>query len=108
MQYIDAGARQLIDAVDMPDGAVRYLQETLAIEQVGWRDKITVRAPDAAEAAFFKLPDDGRVAVFDIRRTDFERSGGPLRLTVTVYPADRNQFVVNVGKVPDDIESTHL
>jgi len=24
-----------------------------------------------------------------------------VRLTVTIFPADRNQFIVNVGKAPD-------
>jgi GntR family transcriptional regulator len=104
MQYVDAGARRLIDAKDMPDGAVRYLQDTLDIEQVGWRDKITVRAPETTETTFFKLPDDGRVAVVEIHRIAFEKSGEPLRLTITAYPADRNQFVMNVGRVPREPE----
>ena len=72
----------------------------MGVKQVGWRDKITVRALEPYEVAFFKLPDDGRVAVFETRRTSFDESGQPIRLTVTVYPADRNQFVVNVGHVP--------
>jgi DNA-binding GntR family transcriptional regulator len=65
------------------------------------RDKITVRAPDADETAFFRLPDDGRVAVFEILRTGFDEQGTPIRLTVSVYPADRNQFAVHIGRVPD-------
>lgn len=101
MRYVDAGARKLIEAVDMPNGVVRYLEEVLGIEQVGWRDMITVRAPTGDEASFFGLPDDGRVAVFDIHRIAFEKSGSPLRLTMTAYPADRNQFVMNVGTVPE-------
>jgi|ERR1022692_299417 GntR family transcriptional regulator len=105
LQYVDKGAGQLIQAKDMETGAVRYLEETLGVKQVGWRDKIKVRAPDAAEASFFKLPDDGSVAVFEIRRTAFERSGSPLRLTVTVYPADRNQFVMNSGDVPAEVDA---
>lgn len=104
MRYVDAGARRLIEAADLPDGAVHYLEETLGIEQIGWQDKITVRAPNATEATAFKLPDDGRVAVVEINRTAFEKSGSPLRLTVTVYPADRNQFVTHVGKVPADAD----
>jgi GntR family transcriptional regulator len=100
MRYVDAGARRLIEAALIPYGAVRYIEEKLGIKQVGWRDKLTVRAPDADEASFFKLPDDGRVAVFEIYRTAFEYSGTPIRLTITAYPADRNQFVMNVGRVP--------
>jgi GntR family transcriptional regulator len=41
--------------------------------------------------------------VVETRRTTFDSRGMPVRLTVSVYPADRNQFAVNVGKVPDDI-----
>lgn len=99
MRYFEAGARRLLEAADMPKGAVRYLEETLDVKQVGWRDVITVRTPDVTETAFFKLPEDGRVAVFEIRRTAFERSG-PLRLSVTVYPSDRNQFIMESGEIP--------
>ena len=105
MRFVDQGATKLLLAEDMPSGTVRYLQEALGIKQVGWRDKITVRAPDMIEAAFFKLPDDGRVAVFEIRRTGFDEEGKPIRLTVTTYPADRNQFVVEAGHVPDTTEA---
>jgi GntR family transcriptional regulator len=100
MSLVDQGAVNLIRAVDMPNGAVNYLEKTLGIKQVGWREKIKVRPPDAAEATFFILADDGRVAVFETLRTPFDEAGRPLRLRVTVYPADRNQFVLNVGRVP--------
>jgi len=101
MKFVEQGATQIISAVDMKRGVVNYLAEKLGVKQVGWRDKITVRALEPNEAAFFKLPDDGRVAVFETHRTSFDESGKPIRLTVTVYPADRNQFVVNVGDVPN-------
>ncbi len=101
MRLVELGAVQLIRAQDMPRGTARYLQETLGIKQVGCRDKITVRAPDADETAFFRLPDDGRVAVFEIFQTGFDEKGKPVRLTVSVYPADRNQFAVHIGRVPD-------
>ena len=39
--------------------------------------------------------------VFEIFRTGFDQTGTPLRVTVMVWPADRNQFIVNVGEVPD-------
>jgi GntR family transcriptional regulator len=100
MQFVNNGALKLIETKDMPDGAVRYLEETLGIKQVGWRDKISVRPPDANEALFFRLPDDGRVAVLQVFETAFDEDQHPFRLTVTVYPADRNQFVMNVGEVP--------
>jgi GntR family transcriptional regulator len=103
MNLVGRGAQKLIEAPNIPQGAVAYLRKELGLEQVGYRDKITVRAPDASEAAFFKLPDDGRVAVFEVRRTAFDQHGNPFRLTISVYPTDRNQFTVNVGRVPDEI-----
>jgi hypothetical protein len=39
--------------------------------------------------------------VFEIFRTAFDDTGRPVRVTVTVFPTDRNQFIVNVGNVPD-------
>jgi GntR family transcriptional regulator len=99
----EGGAARLILAEDMPDGVVAYLEATLGIRQAGWRDKITVRAPDQNEAGFFRLPDDGRVAVFENHRTSYDESGKPLRLTITAYPADRNQFVVTIGNVPPEV-----
>jgi GntR family transcriptional regulator len=38
--------------------------------------------------------------MYEITRTAYDGNGQPMRLTVTVYPADRNQFIVNVGEVP--------
>jgi len=38
--------------------------------------------------------------VFEIHRLGFDENGDRIRLTITVYPADRNRFRVNVGKVP--------
>ncbi len=102
MHLVELGAVRLFQAEDIPTGTVQYLEETLGIKQVGWRDRIMVRAPDATEASFFQLADDGRTPVFEIRRTAFEESGTPFRLTVTTYPADRNRFVINVGQVPNE------
>jgi GntR family transcriptional regulator len=99
MTLVEQGAAELLRAVDMPS-AVRYLEEVLHKKQIGWREQITVRAPDAMEAIFFKLPDNGRVTVFAVVVTAFEESGTPLRVTVTVYPVDRTQFVLYVGDVP--------
>jgi GntR family transcriptional regulator len=94
------GADALMLADDIRDGTVRYLADTLGLRQVGYRDWIRVRAPDTTEAAFFNLPPDGRVGVFEVLRTAFDQTGSPMRLTVTVYPTDRNQFIVNVGDAP--------
>ena len=99
----EAGAERLSRAGNIDQGAVSYIEETLPIKLAGWRDKITVRAPDETETGFFRLPDDGRVAVIETRRAGFDRAGQPFVLTVSVYPADRNQFVINVGDVPTEV-----
>jgi len=101
MELVNRGARRLILAENIEEGTVRYLATCLDLQQVGYRDWITVRAPDGAEATFFNVPQDGRVGLYEIRRTAFDQNGIPMRLTVTLYPTDRNQFIVNVGEVPE-------
>jgi GntR family transcriptional regulator len=98
--FAERGASRLEMSEDIEQGTVRYLEETLGIKQVGYRDWITVRAPDTNEMSFFRLPPDGRVPVFEIFRTAFDQTGKPMRVTVTIFPADRNQFIVDVGDVP--------
>jgi GntR family transcriptional regulator len=100
------GADRLLNADNIEEGAVKYLGATLGLEQVGYRDWITVRAPNAQEADFFRLPQDGRVAVFENFRTAFDQTGRPMRVTVTVFPTDRNQFIVEIGDVPKPEPST--
>jgi GntR family transcriptional regulator len=96
-------ATRLIQAGDIPEGTVEYLKQELGIKQVGYNDTITVRAPDNSETAFFKLPDDGRISIIEIRQTVFDEQDTPIRLTVSVYPADRNQFSINIGDVPAEV-----
>jgi GntR family transcriptional regulator len=104
MGFVLKGAERLIQAGDIAIGTMTYLEQTLGLRQVGYRDWITVRAADAREASFFNLPLDGRVGVFEVFRTAFDQTGTTVRLTVSVYPTDRNQFIVNVGDVPDSEE----
>lgn len=92
-------ASRLIEAEDIREGAVVYLAQECDIQQVGYRDSIAVRAPNETESAFFRLPSDGRVQVFEIFRIGFDQDGNRFRLTITVYPADRNRFLVNVGEI---------
>jgi GntR family transcriptional regulator len=108
MTLVEGGAIRLMQAANIDEGAVDYLRKGLGKEQVGWRDTITVRAPDANETTYFRLPDDGRVSVIETRRAAFDQTGTPVRLTVSVYPADRNSFVLNVGKVPREIADPTL
>ena len=94
------GAERLLDNEDIHEGTVAYLKKTLGLEQVGYRDWITVRAPNSDEVGFFGLPPDGRVPVFEIFRSAFDQNGNPVRVTVTIFPADRQQFIIDIGKVP--------
>jgi GntR family transcriptional regulator len=56
MAFADRGAERLRSARNIDEGTVQYLHEALRIRQVGYRDWIRVRAPNATEADFFKLP----------------------------------------------------
>lgn len=100
MDLVQRGATRLLEATNIEEGTVAYLRESLRIKQTSYRDILTVRAPDGNEARFFGLPDDGRISVIETRRTAFDKSGEPIRVTLTVYPADRNQFAIEVGPVP--------
>jgi GntR family transcriptional regulator len=102
MTFVERGAGRLIRAEDIAEGAVSYIEDVMGVKQVGWTDRFAVRLPDANEVAFFSLPDDGHVAVFEITRIGFDESGVPLRVTITTYPTDRNQFVMQFGQVPAD------
>jgi GntR family transcriptional regulator len=101
MEFADGGAERLRRARNIEEGTVKYLAETLHMRQAGYRDRITVRAPNPPEADFFKLPADGRVPMYEITRTAYDGNERPMRVTVSVYPADRNQLLINIGTVPD-------
>jgi GntR family transcriptional regulator len=100
MDLVHRGADRLLWTTNIEPGAVRYLSDELNLAEAGWRDQVIVRVPDGNEEAFFQLPDDGRVAIIEIRRTAYEKSGKPLRLTVTTCPADRNELLFTTGQVP--------
>ena len=100
MTLVAQGATRLLEATDIPGGTVAYLADTCDIEQAGYRDTIAMRAPDETEVRFFKLPADGRVPVFEIFRVGFDKTGSRFRLTITVYPSDRNRLRFDVGEVP--------
>lgn len=102
MRLVELGATRLIQAQDITGGAVAYIEATIGIKQVGWVTKVTVRTPNRAETEFFGLPDDGRVPVFENIRAGYDEQGKPFRVTVTTYPADRNQFVMVAGRVPGE------
>ena len=101
MEFVERGARRLLSSQDISEGTTQYLRESLGIKQVGYRDLITVRAPNVIEVEFFKLPPDGRVSVYEMFRTAFDGNSQPMRLTVSIYPTDRNQFILEIGQVPE-------
>ncbi len=105
MELVTRGATRLLTAEDIPEGAVAYVSQELGLKEVGHRDRLLVRLPKEEEARFFRLPDDGRVCVVSVVRTGY-RDGDdgpvPLRVTYTVFPADRQQLVIDSGEVPKD------
>jgi GntR family transcriptional regulator len=95
MEFITRGAIRLLMAEDIPEGTVRYLADTIELRQIGYRDWITARGPDDNEQKFFGISHDS--TVFEIFRTAFDQNKIPMRVTVTIFPTDRNQFIVDVG-----------
>jgi GntR family transcriptional regulator len=102
MRLIEQGATRLLQADTILPGAVQYIEETLSLKRAGRRDRFKIRTPDRRETEFFGLPDDGRVAVVEVTQTLYDKSGSPFAVTVTTYPADRNQFVMTFGTAPPD------
>ena len=92
-------APRLLDSGDIEEGTVSYMAEC-GIQQRGYRDEIQWRAPDEEETKYFDLPADGHVQVVEIARVAFDQEENRVRLTITVYRADRNRFALNVGNVP--------
>jgi GntR family transcriptional regulator len=107
MELVNRGAHLLLMAEVIESGSVAYLKESLGLVQVGYRDRILVRAPSETEIRFFRLPDDGRIPVLSLMRTAYQDSPDegpiPFRATFTTMPADRNQIVINFGEVPREL-----
>jgi GntR family transcriptional regulator len=99
MKLVREGATRLLEVKDIPEGVRAYLARDFGIREVGSHDTMLVRAPTPPEATAFKIPDDGCIAVFETRQVGVEGSGRPLRLTISVYPADRNQFSMKTGEL---------
>lgn len=100
LEFIQQGAVRLIMAENIEEGTVRYLAKTINVRQTGYRDWITARLSNEQEQEAFEIGHNS--TVFEIFRTAFDQNNNPMRLTVTVCPTDRNQFIVNVGDdLPD-------
>lgn len=99
MKFVTRGATRLLEAKDIDGGVVEYLR-SCGIDQVGWRDRFTVRPPEDAERAAFGLSEKVRVAVLEVRRTGYDATSRPMRVTATVYAGDRNYLELEAGEVP--------
>jgi GntR family transcriptional regulator len=103
-----AGAPELLTARDIGAGTMDYIERTTGVMETGRRDRIRQCRASAEEALFFGLPPDAHVPVTTIVRTGYRSSGPgqvPLRVTTTVYLADRIQFIVDSGFAPGGDES---
>lgn len=101
----DGHASRLQTAQNIQEGTVRYLEDVMGLKQTSYQDWITARSPNDGEQKFFSIAHDG--TVFEIFRTAYDQTGMPIRVTVTIFPADRNQFIVNVGR-PADLGTPEL
>jgi GntR family transcriptional regulator len=104
MELVTRGATDLLMATYIQIGTVRYLEQALNVKQAGYQDRIRVRTPTDDEVRFFGLPDT-EGSVIETYRTAYDVDGCPFRLTVSVFPADRNNFIINVGDVPAEVTS---
>jgi GntR family transcriptional regulator len=95
MDFITKGATKLLMAQDIEEGSVRYLDNEIGVRQTGYRDWLTGRLATEAEQTFFGIGHNA--AVFVDSRVAFDQNNTPMRLTVTIFPVDRNQLIVNVG-----------
>ena len=99
MAFVEQGATRLLAVKDIAEGTRRYLDEAIGVQEIGSHDTMTVRAPTPAEAARFSLPEDGRVAVFQTRQVGVDADEHPVRVTITIYPSDRNTFSMETGQL---------
>jgi GntR family transcriptional regulator len=95
MDFITKGATKLLMAQDIEEGSVAYLDKEIGVRQTGYRDWITGRLATDDEQSLFGIAHNS--AVFVDSRVAFDQNNTPMRLTVTIFPVDRNQLIVNVG-----------
>ncbi|HEY2523368.1 MAG TPA: GntR family transcriptional regulator [Streptosporangiaceae bacterium] len=104
MRLVERGAIRLLDAADLDEGTLSYLEQALGLTQVGYTDQILVRPPHEDEVRFFRGLADGRAPIAVLLRTGFTAGPDrpePYRLTETRFPAERTQFVIHEGQVPE-------
>jgi GntR family transcriptional regulator len=98
--FVNCGATRLAEDEDIKEGAIRYIRETIGVEQVHWCDRVRVRVASKDEIEFFGLPRNRGAQLIEVRRTGFDREDTPIRLTVTLYAADRNELVYESERSP--------
>ncbi|HET9118265.1 MAG TPA: GntR family transcriptional regulator [Pseudonocardiaceae bacterium] len=98
MKWVEKGATGLLTPKDIGEGAVEYLANSIDLRQSSYRDQLWARQPNDREKELFNLTINH--TVIEVYRTSFAEDGTPIRVTVTVYPADRNQVVYDIGDVP--------
>jgi DNA-binding GntR family transcriptional regulator len=104
---VERGANRLQAPVDVAEGTVRYLRETLGIEQVGYVDRLQVRPVNQEEEKFFELWAGSQRSVLENKRIAYDKTGSPFRLTVTVFHPDRTEIAIYEGEVPDTAQDAH-
>ena len=87
VEFADRGAERLRSARNIDEGTVQYLRDTLHLRQVGFRDWITVRTPNANEADFFQ--GFARMAGFRCTRYSGPHSTGMGSLCGSPLPCSR-------------------
>ena len=70
----------------------------MASSRFGYRDLLSARLPNDKERTLFNLTHHH--TVIEVCRTSFAEDGTPIRVTVTVFPSDRNQLAYDYGAVP--------
>jgi GntR family transcriptional regulator len=103
MKWVEQGAAGLLVPKDILEGAVEYLAKAVGLKQSSYRDLLWARQPNDRERELFNLTVNH--SVIEVYRTSFAQDGTPIRVTVTVYPADRNQMVYDIGDVPQHQEN---
>jgi GntR family transcriptional regulator len=101
MSFVEQGATKLLAVEDLKEGTRHYLAKAIGVQEIGSRDTMTVRAPTPGEADRFGLPEDGRIAVFETRQMGVDPGKKPVRVTITIYPSDRNTFSMETGRLAE-------
>lgn len=81
----------IMHPADIPQGVIALMRD-LGYEQVRYTDEVTARMPTPDEAARLRIP-EGSVPVMVQYRVGYTAERRPVKLTITVWPADRARLV---------------